>query len=183
MTKIVYFRMRTFWYYLFIWRCIHNHWIFPLHFVMPFSILPHPPTTEFCKSAATATTLTAETTMNRAFCRVVAALFFMRKKGLLPPLLLLFYSKTNERRGRYMKRRMTTYRKKAEGTATQKPDTGLTERSTLKDKALAATLQESGCGPAGLRFHTAKATVTIRQNCSCRQTEPKLQPDGTKVST
>ncbi|GFH99265.1 MAG: hypothetical protein J6A00_12195 [Bacteroides sp.] len=82
-----------------------------------------------------------------------------------------------------MKRRMTTYRKKAEGTATQKPDTGLTERSTLKDKALAATLQESGCGPAGLRFHTAKATVTIRQNCSCRQTEPKLQPDGTKVST
>ena len=36
------------------------------------------PTTEFCKTAATATTLFAETAMDRAFQRVVAPPFFTR---------------------------------------------------------------------------------------------------------
>ena len=39
------------------------------------------PTTEFCKTAATATTLFAETAMDRAFQGVVAPPFFIQKKG------------------------------------------------------------------------------------------------------
>ena len=91
------------------------------------------PTTEFCKTAATATTLPSETTMNRAFRRVVAALFFMHWKGPLPPLLPLFYPRTSEGRGRYMRRRATTHRKKVEGTDTQNPGTRLTKRSPPVD--------------------------------------------------
>lgn len=48
------------------------------------------PTTEFCKTAATATTQPPETAMGRAFQGVVAPHFFRREKGMLPPLLTLF---------------------------------------------------------------------------------------------
>ncbi|WP_168355509.1 hypothetical protein [Phocaeicola sartorii] len=54
------------------------------------------PATEFCKTAATATTLPTETTMDRASQGVVAPPFFMRKKGLLPPLLSIFIPKRPE---------------------------------------------------------------------------------------
>ena len=91
------------------------------------------PTTEFCKTAATATTLFAETAMGRAFGWVVAAHFFMQEKGLLPPLLSLFYPKTSEGGGRNRRKR-TTRRKKETDTNTQKPETGPAMRSPLKDK-------------------------------------------------
>ena len=119
------------------------------------------PTTEFCKTAATATTLPSETTMNRAFRRVVAALFFMHWKGPLPPLLPLFYPRTSEGRGRYMRRRATTHRKKVEGTDTQNPGTRQTK----------------------LQLHTNKTTVTTRWNHRFILTELKFQPDETVVPT
>ena len=43
--------------------------------------LNSPPTIEFCKTAATAITLSTESTMSRTFHRVVAALFLYGKKG------------------------------------------------------------------------------------------------------
>ena len=48
------------------------------------------PTTEFCKTAATATTLPSETTMSRAFRRVVAALFLCTEKGRCHHFYLFF---------------------------------------------------------------------------------------------
>ena len=54
------------------------------------------PTTEFCKTAATATTQPSETTMDRASQGVVAAPFFIQKKGMLPPLLSIFIPKRPE---------------------------------------------------------------------------------------
>ena len=54
------------------------------------------PATEFCKTAATATTLPTETTMDRASQGVVAAPFFIQKKGMLPPLLSIFIPKRPE---------------------------------------------------------------------------------------
>ncbi len=52
--------------------------------------------TEFCKTAATATTQPSETTMDRAFQGVVAPPFFIQKKGMLPPLSPVFYPGTTD---------------------------------------------------------------------------------------
>ena len=54
------------------------------------------PATEFCKTAATATTQPSETTMDRAFQGVVAPPFFIQKKGMLPPLSPVFYPGTTD---------------------------------------------------------------------------------------
>ena len=48
------------------------------------------PATEFCKTAATATTLFAETAMDRAFQGVVAPPFFIQKKGCCHHFHLFF---------------------------------------------------------------------------------------------
>ncbi|WP_348701603.1 hypothetical protein [Phocaeicola sartorii] len=97
------------------------------------------PATEFCKTAATATTLPTETTMDRASQGVVAPPFFMRKKGLLPPLSPVFYPGTTVGGGRYRRRRRTKRREKETGTDRQKPETGPAERSLMQDKTLTAT--------------------------------------------
>ena len=97
------------------------------------------PTTEFCKTAATATTQPSETTMDRASQGVVAAPFFIQKKGLLPPLSPVFYPGTTVGGGRYRRRRRTKHREKETGTDRQKPETGPAERSLMKDKTLTAT--------------------------------------------
>ena len=55
------------------WQNHESHWWGNFHFP------------EFCKTAATATTLSTKTTMDRAFLVVVAAHFYMRWKGVLPP--------------------------------------------------------------------------------------------------
>ena len=97
------------------------------------------PATEFCKTAATATTQPSETTMDRAFQGVVAPPFFIQKKGMLPPLSPVFYSGTTGGGGRYRRRRRTKRREKKTGTDRQKPETGTAERSLMKDKTLTAT--------------------------------------------
>ena len=55
------------------------------------------PTTEFCKTAATATTLFAETAMDRAFQRVVAPPFFIQKKGCCHHFYPFFIPKRPEK--------------------------------------------------------------------------------------
>jgi len=97
------------------------------------------PATEFCKTAATATTLSAETTTDRAFQGVVAPLFFRWQKGLPPPLSPVFYPGTTDRGGKNRRRRRTKHREKETGTDRQKPETGTAERSLMKDKTLTAT--------------------------------------------
>ena len=92
------------------------------------------PATEFCKTAATATTHPSETTMDRAFQGVVAPPFFRWQKGLLPPLSPVFYPGTTGGGGRYRRWRRTKHREKETGTDRQKPETGPAMRSPLKDK-------------------------------------------------
>mgnify|MGYP007103698102 CR=1 FL=1 len=82
------------------------------------------PTTEFCKTAATATTQPSETTMDRASQGVVVPPFFMRKKGLLPPLSPVFYPGTTGGGVKNRRRRRTKRREKETGTDRQKPETG-----------------------------------------------------------
>ncbi len=119
------------------------------------------PATEFCKTAATATTLFAETTTDRAFQGVVAPPFFIQKKGLLPPLSPVFYSGTTVGGGKNRRRRRTTRREKETGT----------------DR------QNYGCIQTKTRLQSVKTTVTIQWNSGYILTELKLQPDGTVVST
>ena len=123
------------------------------------------PATEFCKTAATATTLFAETAMDRAFQGVVAPPFFYTEKGLLPPLSPVFYPGTTGGGG-----------KKQEAEEDQTTGKG------------------DGYGQTELRLHTDKTTVAIRRNgsfttdgtevtagrnCSFNRMELKFQLDGT----
>ena len=55
------------------------------------------PTTEFCKTAATATTLFAEAAMDRAFQGVVAPPFFIQKKGCCHHFYPFFIPKRPEK--------------------------------------------------------------------------------------
>ncbi|WP_288151275.1 hypothetical protein [Phocaeicola sartorii] len=119
------------------------------------------PTTEFCKTAATATTQPSETTMDRAFQGVVAPPFFIQKKGLLPPLSPVFYPGTTGGGGKNRRRRRTKHREKETGT----------------DR------QNYGCIQTKTRLQSVKTTVTIQWNSGYILTELKLQPDGTVVST
>ncbi|WP_304717797.1 hypothetical protein, partial [Phocaeicola sartorii] len=97
------------------------------------------PTTEFCKTAATATTQPSETTMDRASQGVVAAPFFRWQKGLLPPLSPVFYPGTTGGGVKNRRRRRTKRREKETGTDRQKPEITPAERSLMKDKTLTAT--------------------------------------------
>jgi len=67
---------------------------------MPFSTLPFLPITEFCKTAATATTFSPGTTMNRAFRRVVAAPFFYAEKRAAATTFTPFLSQNDRRKGK-----------------------------------------------------------------------------------
>ncbi len=77
------------------------------------------PATEFCKTAATATTQPSETTMDRAFQGVVAPPFFRWQKGLLPPLSPVFYPGTTGGGVKNRRRRRTKRREKETGTDRQ----------------------------------------------------------------
>jgi hypothetical protein len=112
------------------------------------------PATEFCKTAATATTQPSETTMDRASQGVVAPPFFIQKKGLLPPLSPVFYPGTTVGGGRYRRRRRTKRREKETGT----------------DR------QNYGCIQTKPQLQSGGTVVSLL-------TELKLQPDGTVVST
>ena len=98
------------------------------------------PATEFCKTAATATTLSAETTTDRAFQGVVAPPFFRWQKGLLPPLSPVFYPGTTGGGGKNRRRRRTKHREKETGT----------------DR------QNYGCIQTKTRLQSVKTTVTIQ---------------------
>ena len=119
------------------------------------------PATEFCKTAATATTQPSETTMDRAVQGVVAPPFFRWQKGLLPPLSPVFYPGTTGGGGKNRRRRRTKRREKETGT----------------DR------QNYGCIQTKTRLQSVKTTVTIQWNSGYILTELKLQPDGTVVST
>ena len=99
------------------------------------------PTTEFCKTAATATTQPSETTMDRASQGVVAPPFFRWQKGLLPPLSPVFYPGTTDRGGKDRRRRKTKHREKETGT----------------DR------QNYGCIQTKPRLQSDKTTVAIRR--------------------
>ena len=133
------------------------------------------PATEFCKSAATATTQPSETTMDRAFQGVVAAPFFRWQKGLLPPLSPVFYPGTTGGGGKNRRRRRTKRREKETGTDRQKPETGPAVWSPLKDRTPAAARQGHSCTPTKPRLQPVNTRITIRRNFSSSPTEPKLQ--------
>ena len=132
-------------------------------------------TTEFCKTAATATTLTTETTMDRVFHRVVAAPFFIWEKGLLPPLLPLFYPKIpyeeEETRG--------------EGwpNAEKGREYRYTEPGNRTGRTSPTNEQDIGYSLMGVWLRPARTTVTSRQSHSYNTVELQFLPDGTKVST
>ncbi|WP_281515110.1 hypothetical protein [Phocaeicola sartorii] len=119
------------------------------------------PTTEFCKTAATATTLFAETTMDRAFQGVVAPPFFIQKKGCCHHFHLFSTPERPVEGGKNRRRRRTKRREKKTGT----------------DR------QNYGCNQSKPRLQSVKTTVTIQWNSGYILTELKLQPDGTVVST
>uniref|UniRef100_UPI00248B24AE hypothetical protein n=1 Tax=Phocaeicola sartorii TaxID=671267 RepID=UPI00248B24AE len=130
------------------------------------------PATEFCKTAATATTLSTETAMNRSFQGVVAPPFFMREKGLLPPLSPVFYPGTTGGGGRYRRRRRTKRREKETGTDRQNYGCIQTKPRLQSDKATVA-IRRNGS------FTTDGTEVTAGRNCSFNRMELKFQPDGT----
>lgn len=115
------------------------------------------PTTEFCKTAATATTQPPETAMGRAFQGVVAPHFFRREKGLLPPLLTLFYPKTTAGEGKYIRKRG--------------------RKRTEKDRD--AEGQNTGNRRKGSRLQPARTLVSYGQTHSYSPVELKFQPHGT----
>ena len=126
------------------------------------------PTTEFCKTAATATTLPSETTMSRAFRRVVAALFLCTEKGRCHHFYLFF---TPERP------------KEGEDTwGGGQPHTGKrwrvrtrrTREPDWQNEAHQWTIHQPQ--PNG-------NLIADRQNYSYIQTKPQLQPGGTVVSS
>ena len=107
------------------------------------------PTTEFCKTAATATTQPPETAMGRAFQGVVAPHFLGGKKGCCHHFWHFFTPK------RPLEKENTSG--KGEGNEPKK--TGM-----LKDKTPATDGREAGCSPPEPWFHTDKHTVTARWN-------------------
>ena len=115
------------------------------------------PTTEFCKTAATATTQPPETAMGRAFQGVVAPHFFRREKGMLPPLLTLFYPKTTAGEGKYIRKRG--------------------RKRTEKDRD--AEGQNTGNRRKGSRLQPARTLVSYGQTHSYSPVELKFQPHGT----
>ena len=130
------------------------------------------PATEFCKTAATATTQPSETTMDRASQGVVAPPFFIQKKGLLPPLSPVFYPGTTVGGGRYRRRRRTKRREKETGTDRQ--NYGCIQTKTrLQSVKTTVAIRRNGS------FTTDGTEVTAGRNCSFNRMELKFQPDGT----
>ena len=115
------------------------------------------PTTEFWRTAATATTQPPETAMDRAFQGVVAPHFFRREKGMLPPLLTLFYPKTTAGEGKYIRKRG--------------------RKRTEKDRD--AEGQNTGNRRKGSRLQPARTLVSYGQTHSYSPVELKFQPHGT----
>ena len=107
------------------------------------------PTTEFWRTAATATTQPPETAMDRAFQGVVAPHFLGGKKGCCHHFWHFFTPK------RPLEKENTSG--KGEGNEPKK--TGM-----LKDKTPATDGREAGCSPPEPWFHTDKHTVTARWN-------------------
>ena len=130
------------------------------------------PTTEFCKTAATATTQPSETTMDRASQGVVAPPFFRWQKGLLPPLSPVFYPGTTDRGGKDRRRRKTKHREKETGTDRQNYGCIQTKPRLQSDKTTVA-IRRNGS------FTTDGTEVTAGRNCSFNRMELKFQPDGT----
>ena len=123
------------------------------------------PTTEFCKTAATATTLFAETAMDRAFQGVVAPPFFIQKKGCCHHV---------RKRGK----------KQAEEDHTPEKGDGYehAETGNRTGNAKPTEGQDTGCGLTRPRLQPDNTTVAARQYQSYHPAELQFQPDGTKVT-
>ena len=119
---------------------------------------------EFCKTVATATTFSTETTMNRAFHRVVAAPLFMWWKGLLPPLFF-------------------TPKHPEEGEETGGGGAHVRKRRRARPHRIRTPDGQNGtCWRTRHRLQPYRNPVAARQKYGFIQTEPKLHPDETKVS-
>ena len=135
-------------------------------------------TTEFCKTVATATTLSIESTMGRTFHRVMAAFFYMVKRAAVTTFTSFLPQKVR-RRGKKQEAEDDQTLVKGGNTGTQHPETGSAEYCTPTNKTLTTAWWKSDCGSPELWLHPDKAMVTIRWNLGPRLKELKFQPYGT----
>ena len=135
-------------------------------------------TTEFCKTAATATTLSIESTMGRTFHRVMAAFFYMVKRVAVTTFTSFLPQKVR-RRGKKQEAEDDQTLGKGGNTGTQHPETGPAEYRPPTNKILTTSWWESDCGSPELWLRPDKAIVTIWWNLSSSLMELKFQPYGT----
>ena len=107
-------------------------------------------TTEFCKTAATATTLSIESTMGRTFHRVMAAFFYMVKRAAVTTFTSFLPQKVR-RRGKKQEAEDDQTLGKGGNTGTQHPETGSAEYCTPTNKTLTTAWWESDCGSPELK--------------------------------
>ena len=106
---------------------------------------------EFCKTAATATTLSIESTMGRTFHRVMAAFFYMVKRVAVTTFTSFLPQKVR-RRGKKQEAEDDQILGKGGNTGTQHPETGSAEYCTPTNKTLTTAWWESDCGSPELKF-------------------------------